>query len=361
MGNAEKTNRAWLMTAPGSAAIAVVRIAGPGVATFLFDCFSRPISADRCIHGELIDPQTNLLIDDPIAILGTDRASADICLHGGPWITQSALRLLALRGFKVQPTISLPLDDTLIDGAESLLQKEMLSHLPLAKTELALRMLLNQPVAWARAMDHAIDRDALLSDRTLSWLLHQPRVAIVGLPNVGKSTLANQLFAQKRAITADLPGTTRDWIGETANIDGLAITLVDTPGLRNTNDPIEQAAIIASGQAVNESDMIVLVLDATLPLAGEQAALLARWPDALVVMNKIDQPGKLTESVTAIECNALTGTGVDAIRAAIRARFVQHADEITRPRCWTMRQRELIESAGMKECADAKLVAAMIG
>src|SRR6185503_2714425 len=95
------------------------------------------------------------------------------------------------------------------------------------------------------------------------WMLHPPRVAIVGEANVGKSTLANQLFAQERSITADLPGTTRDWVGEVANVDGLPVTLVDTPGVRETADEVEREAIARSGEQVAAADLILLVLDAT--------------------------------------------------------------------------------------------------
>src|SRR5690606_3480586 len=100
----------------------------------------------------------------------------------------------------------------------------------------------------------------MLDDASLRNLLRLPRVAIIGTPNVGKSTLANQLFAQERSITADLPGTTRDWIGEIANIDGLAVMLVDTPGQGQPRDPVEAAAVDASIHQIDASDLIVLVL-----------------------------------------------------------------------------------------------------
>ena len=104
------------------------------------------------------------------------------------------------------------------------LEQEVLMSLPLARTELTLRMLLAQPAAWDRLIARPpakAETENILADRALHWLLHPPRVAIVGAANVGKSTLANQLFGQQRSITVDLPGTTRDWVGETANLDGL--------------------------------------------------------------------------------------------------------------------------------------------
>src|SRR5205814_10504480 len=126
----------------------------------------------------------------------------------------------------------------------------------------ALRTLLAQPRAWKGVIDdqnlgrHELERIA--SDKTLHYLLHPPRVAIVGAPNVGKSTLANQLFAQERSITADLPGTTRDWVGEIANLDGLVVQLVDTPGIRDTSDAIERQAIDRSRHQIEQADLVVL-------------------------------------------------------------------------------------------------------
>ena len=86
-------------------------------------------------------------------------------------------------------------------------------------------MLLNQPAAWRKGIDPA----AMLKDMTLWRLLHPPKIAIVGEPNVGESTLANRLFGQQRSITADVPGTTRDWVGEMADIGGLAAMLIEYP------------------------------------------------------------------------------------------------------------------------------------
>src|SRR5439155_5592202 len=101
--------------------------------------------------------------------------------------------------------------------------------------------------------------ETILADRALTNLLSLPKVAIIGPANVGKSTLANQLFAQERSITADIPGTTRDWVGEIANIDGLAVQLYDTPGLREAADEIEAAAIERSRGVVDEADLLIVV------------------------------------------------------------------------------------------------------
>jgi len=341
----KQPNCAWLMTAPGSAAIAVVRIAGPGVEHLLRGHFSQRVLPGAMAHGNLTDGDS--VIDDPV-VMRLENGAADVCLHGGTWIVQAALDLLKREGFAIFPSpCPLPeyrgsIDDALLDGGEDEIEREMLAALPLAQTELAVRMLLRQPVAWTdleKSGEQArrLNAPSIMADRSLWWLLHPPRVAIVGVANVGKSTLANQLFGTQRSITADLPGTTRDWIGETANIDGLAITLIDTPGLRQTTDAIEQAALAASAAPIASADLVVIVLDVSRPLDEAQLALPRRWPEALVVANKSDlgQP-----SIPAIACDALHGVGVNLVRSAIRKRFISDAENLDKPRWWTQRQRD---------------------
>jgi tRNA modification GTPase len=255
-----------------------------------------------------------------------------------------------------------------VDGGD-VLEREVNAHLPLAKTELGVRVLLNQVDAWravvrratpgpgeethlARWMQKAevvkAELSAILADRGLYWLLNPPRVAIVGAPNVGKSTLANRLFARDRVITADLPGTTRDWVGEVANLDGLAVMLVDTPGIRQTDDAIEAEAIARSGEQIVAADLVVVVTDATRPMEGEQAAVLEAWPDALRVVNKTDTPTPAWDlaRVGGVKTVGTTGRGVDELRRTIRSRFglVPGMDEKW-PRWWTPRQKQVLEDA----------------
>ena len=358
-------NRAFLLTPPGVAAIAVVRLVGPGVASFLSAHFSRPVTLGRTIHGQLTDGET--VLDDPVVVL-TPAGAVDISVHGGPWVVQSVLELAKKEGFELSdvtdPTISLDA----MDGA-NLLEKEVNANLPLARTEMGVRVLLHQAGAWAEFVRRAVpgpvggaqlarsmqkaeeiksEIAAILADKGLWWLLHPPRVAIVGAPNVGKSTLANRLFARERVITADLPGTTRDWVGEIANLDGLAVMLVDTPGIRQTEDQIEAEAIARSGDQIKGADLVVVVIDATRPLEGEQAAVLEAWPDALRVINKTDaaSPALGGALVGGLHTVATTGQGVDELRAAIRARFgvVTGMDENS-PRWWTPRQQKVLEEA----------------
>jgi len=186
----------------------------------------------------------------------------------------------------------------------------------------------------------------VLKDHSLMRLLHPPRVAIVGAPNVGKSTLANRLFAQERSITADVPGTTRDWVGEIANVDGVPVMLLDTPGVRETRDEIERTAIDRSRREVAGADLVVLVLDVSRPLEPEQSPLLREFPGALLVANKSDRPAAWdADRCGAIPTVGTAGGGVDELRRQIVAHLGCADIDPGGARCWTARQRDVISRA----------------
>jgi tRNA modification GTPase len=313
-----------VLTPPGAAAIAVVRLKGPATGEFLRQHFSQNAVSGRAVHGTLSDGAE--VIDDPLVVLHADGQTADLSVHGGPWVVRRVLELAERSGFAVLPTSTLPLPEFAVDGVDEI-ERMMLAHLPLATTELGLRCLLAQPAAWRRRdrRMRASDRRTSL-DPSLWWLLHPPRVAIVGPANVGKSTLANQLFAQERSITADMPGTTRDWVGEMADIDGLPVFLVDTPGLRQTSDEIERASIDGSRVQIATADSVVLVVAATQSI-GEQREWAAKYPGALVVRNMCDRDGELAPIDAArphVFTVATSGEGVDNLRQAIRRQFLRH-------------------------------------
>jgi small GTP-binding protein len=321
-----------LLTPSGAAAIAVIRIRGPKVPSFLGCHFSREVKPNRCVHGDLRDGET--VIDDAVVVL-IDGQTADINVHGGSWIVTSVVRLLEREGFEIAND---PVD--LLDG-DTVLNREMQAALPLARTSEGLAMLLAQPAAWkafVASKPSAEELRMVLEDRSLWWMLNPPRVAIVGPANVGKSTLANQLFGQDRSITADLPGTTRDWVGEVANIDGLPVMLIDTPGLRESSDAIEQAAIEKSRRIVREAELRIAVREPHQPADDIDEP-------RIVVMNKADQLGSARPGLKACYTVATTGQGVDELRAEIRDFFA--CDDVTaaRPRWWTRRQRDILARA----------------
>jgi tRNA modification GTPase len=148
-------------------------------------------------------------------------------------------------------------------------------------------------------------------------------VAIVGRPNVGKSSLFNRLAGAERAIVTATPGTTRDLITEVVDIGGLAVTLVDTAGLREAADTIEAEGVRRASDSVRAAHVAVVVLDASEPLRPEDHALLERTRSRVrvVTANKADLRAAWTHTelggVSLVRASASTGEGLDALRSAI--------------------------------------------
>jgi tRNA modification GTPase len=142
-------------------------------------------------------------------------------------------------------------------------------------------------------------------------------LAIVGRPNVGKSSLFNRLLEQDRAIVTDTPGTTRDLVSETASIGGIPVKLCDTAGIREPAGTVELLGIERSYQAMADADLTLVVVDISRPLEPEDAALLDRAASQgryLVVGNKCDLA---VEFAAAHPTSALTGEGIAELRHAI--------------------------------------------
>ena len=144
-------------------------------------------------------------------------------------------------------------------------------------------------------------------------------VVIAGRPNVGKSSLFNRLAGTDRAIVTPVAGTTRDLVSESVEIEGLAVTLVDTAGWRETGDLVEREGVARSEKALGVADLLVLVLDRSEPVCREDKELLARTANRprIVVVNKSDLPMHAAWDLSAIEVSAKTASGVDDLRQAI--------------------------------------------
>jgi tRNA modification GTPase len=145
-------------------------------------------------------------------------------------------------------------------------------------------------------------------------------LAIVGRPNVGKSSLFNALLEQERAIVTDIPGTTRDTVSEAAAIHGLPIRFIDTAGIRESADVVESLGIERSREAIADADLVLLVLDQSQEMSPEDLLLLqvvqgqGRY---LLVANKADLPAQAKLPEPAISVAAATGEGIEGLREAI--------------------------------------------
>jgi tRNA modification GTPase len=185
-------------------------------------------------------------------------------------------------------------------------------------------------------------------------------LAIVGRPNVGKSSLFNRLLEQDRAIVTDIPGTTRDLVSETASIAGIPVKLVDTAGIRDTAERVESLGIERSYQAMADADLVLVVLDASqVPDAADEALMeRARGGRHIIVGNKCDL-GSRDQAVVAV--SALTGEGIARLRELIlesvapKGAFEQETGFIT-----SLRHEQLLrESGGYLEKARGAVEAAI--
>jgi tRNA modification GTPase len=151
-------------------------------------------------------------------------------------------------------------------------------------------------------------------------------LAILGRPNVGKSSLFNRLLERERAIVTASAGTTRDLVSETLNLEGIPVRLVDTAGIRDTADEAESIGVRRSFEASAEADLTLLVLDATQGLTDADRALIARFPGAILVVNKTDA-GDHFPAEPHERCSALTGQGIPELRRALWNRLSEGGAE----------------------------------
>ena len=159
-------------------------------------------------------------------------------------------------------------------------------------------------------------------------LLHDGvKVAITGRPNVGKSSVFNKLVERDRAIVTDVPGTTRDTLTESVDIGGIPMILTDTAGQRSTHDDIESLGILRAKQAMSDADLILLVMDGSVPVGDDDRELMSRTQDArrIVVANKCDVAtfsiDNLDSADATVNVSAKTGEGIERLRAAMLAQF----------------------------------------
>lgn len=156
------------------------------------------------------------------------------------------------------------------------------------------------------------------------------KVALVGRPNVGKSSVFNRLLASERAIVTDIPGTTRDSLSELLTIEGVPILLTDTAGVRQAGDPIEQLGIERTRRAIADANLVIVVIDGSRTMSSEDEAICTEVTDSkrLIAINKSDldtfDKGRLSgivDDISLLPVSAKTGDGFDLLRRAILAPF----------------------------------------
>jgi tRNA modification GTPase len=190
--------------------------------------------------------------------------------------------------------------------------------------------------------------DALLAQASRGRLIREgAQVAIVGAPNVGKSSLFNALLNTDRAIVTAVPGTTRDVLTERADIGGLSLALIDTAGVRETSDIVEREGVSRSRDTLRVADLVIVVLDRSRPLTDDDREILRSTENQprVVVANKSDLAAALTFEGVDVELSATTGAGIDRLIETIANTLTAAEPLRDQPQITNTRHSLLLERA----------------
>jgi tRNA modification GTPase len=201
-----------------------------------------------------------------------------------------------------------------------------------------------------RALGELCDRLAqLLDEGSRGRMIREGlQIAIIGKPNVGKSSLFNALAGTARAIVTDVPGTTRDLVTETVDLDGLQVLLVDTAGLRATSDAVEAEGVTRARRAFGVADLTLVVLDSSRPIDRDDRDIISQTINnkRLIVVNKADVDAVWREpSLGGISVSAGTGFGLAALRRRIAEAMTAGSDLTERPTITNVRHLALVGRA----------------
>ncbi len=370
---------AAIATAIGEGGIGIVRLSGPravAIAAGIFHAASaRPVAEQpsrTAAYGRIVDPGSGRVVDEVLLLVMREPRSytredvVEIHCHGGPLPLQQILALTLKEGARLAEPGEFT-KRAFLNGRLDLAQAEAVIDVIRAKTDTSLRMAVGhlagafsgrvlafreQILKLIAHLEAAIDfpeedieeltaqqvaqevqqlsadiAGLLATAQTGRILREGLRTVIIGKPNVGKSSLLNTLLGENRAIVTDVPGTTRDIIEEYVNIGGVPLKVIDTAGIRETADAVEKIGVEKALAVMAEADLILLLLDASAPLAEEDKAVLALLAgrQAVVLVNKTDLPAVIAmEDVEAfaagkpvIRISALEGTGVAALEEEI--------------------------------------------
>ncbi len=330
---------AAIATPAGNGAIGIVRMSGAeslNIADSVFHGKTRPAEmASHTLHlGEIRDPRSDELLDTVLlAVMRapnsyTGEEMVEIYCHGGSVVLSEVLGLLLRTG-------ACPAERgefskrAFLNGRMDLHEAEAVADLVKARTREAARTAvlglagkaretlsglkgaLLKSLAMIEASIDFPEDDTLLDIETLRGLLETTRItlsellesgargrivcegvtaAIVGKPNVGKSSLLNALLDEDRAIVAPLPGTTRDYLAEWVDISGVAVRLIDTAGLTESEDSVERQGVMKAKKAIESSDIVLIVLDWSEAMTEEDASVFREVGERrkIVVVNKCD-------------------------------------------------------------------------
>ena len=392
-----------IATPAGRGGIGVVRISGPDAQRIARELTGRAhpfMPRHATFTGIVCDRVVITFFQAPASYTGED--VVEISAHGSPVVLASIVRAAADAGARLAEPGEFTLRAFLNDKLD-LIQAEAVADLVDAVTPLQARAAFDQLEGTLTQTIGGIERelfdvvakleasldfpdegyhfvaprearvtladliariDALVAQASRGRLVREgAQVAIVGAPNVGKSSLFNALLNTNRAIVTAVPGTTRDLLTERADIGGLSLALIDTAGVRETTDVVEQEGVSRARDTLRVADLAIMMLDRSRPIAGEDRQLLALTSSRprVVVWNKCDLPAAIPPAAIvaaivgqhfnapgapeALEISATTGAGIDALVGAI-ARTLNASEPLRdRPEVTNVRHALLLERA----------------
>ena len=363
-----------IATPPGRGGIGVVRLSGPesrSIAQPLLR-LTHNLEAGRAFFGELIDPASSERVDEVVITFFAKPHSyttddvVEISCHGSPVVLRHVVEIALARGarlaepgeFTMRAFLNGRIDLTQAEAVRDLIDSQTLYQAQVAARQLEgalskrLRPIKQKLVELIAVLEAGVDfaeddvpvipddqvlahiatvcdpLEQLLASFAFGKVVHEGlTLAIVGRPNVGKSSLFNRLEERERAIVTSSPGTTRDLVSETVSLSGIPVRLVDTAGIRTALDEAESIGVRKSMEALADADIVLVVLDASQKTDDNEArrdteliSLVAERL-AVVVQNKIDQVTAAAflpdGGLPVVRTSALTGEGIDKLRAQV--------------------------------------------
>jgi len=393
---------AAISTPLGEGAIGIVRLSGTDSFAIAKKIFKgkdlSKVASHTLNYGHIVDPDKNEILDE--VMVGAMRSPKtftrediiEINTHGGIAVTNEILQLVIREGARLAEPGEFT-KRAFLNGRVDLTQAEAVMDIIRAKTDKAMNIAVKQldgslsdlinntrqeilntlaqvevNIDYPEYDDVEEATTEIIREKTtefealLTNLLKTARrgkilregisTAIIGRPNVGKSSLLNNLLREEKAIVTDIEGTTRDVIEEYVNINGVPLKLVDTAGIRETEDIVERIGVERSRKALKEADLVLLVLNASEPLTDQDRQLLEISQDSnrIILLNKVDLPQQIElDEIPAdhIKISVLKNQNINQIEDRINALFFENAGLVEQDATYLSNARHisLIEKA----------------
>ena len=367
-------------TGLGKSAIGMIRVSGPDAIRVCDDIFRgkkriSEMDTFTAAFGRIMDGDT--VLDEAVVLVMkaphtyTTEDTVEIDLHGGTYVVKRVMELLIKRGIRTAEPGEFT-KRAFLGGRIDMTEAEAVMDVINAETNMALSASVNQLTGRLRTEIMELREKLLYNTAYIESALDDPenyslegfseklentvrevvssienlidtsdegrmikegiKTAIVGRPNAGKSSILNLLLGENRAIVTDIEGTTRDTLEEYVSIDGIMLRLIDTAGIRNTSDVVEQIGVDRARKSADEADLVLLILDGSEALTENDFEIikLLEGKKTIILINKSDKQQLLDvqavkeaagNSETIISLSAVTGEGLEELKNVIRDLF----------------------------------------